>query len=248
MARCISYSVVGSTQEVALRLAKEGAPHGTAVRAETQMLGRGRQGASWASPKGGLYLSMVVRPDLAVLPLLSLGVGMELRDLLAPHAKHGTIQIKWPNDLLAIPAHGGHARKLGGVLTDVVTRPGIDTYAVVGVGINVQGRRSDLPPDLEPNVVFLSEISPGPVAEKELEKPVRAAILQACTRLADPKVREGLPSALAPHLYGVGKPVAVEGVRGTFVGVGPKGEALVEVHGESSPRTFEAGELRLEVA
>lgn len=249
MARCISYSVVGSTQEVALRLAREGAPHGTAVRAGSQMLGRGRQGASWASPKGGLYLSMVVRPSLEAFPLLSLAVGLELRNLLAPRAPKGLLMIKWPNDLLAVPATagGGVARKIGGVLTDVVTRPGIDTYGVVGIGLNVEARRSDFPPELQGRIAFLADLWEGPVQEADLERPVRAGVLQACAQMGDAKGREALVASLTPHLYGIGKEVTVEGTKGTFVGVAPQGQALVEVPGERQPRRFEAGELQIEV-
>src|SRR5215203_690167 len=56
------YEALGSTQERARELAQAGAPHGTLVVAEVQIGGRGRLGRSWGSPKGGLWMSLVLRP------------------------------------------------------------------------------------------------------------------------------------------------------------------------------------------
>ncbi|MDE1879978.1 MAG: biotin--[acetyl-CoA-carboxylase] ligase [Euryarchaeota archaeon] len=248
MPRSITYSVVDSTQEVALRLAREGAPHGTSVSAETQLLGRGREGRAWASPKGGLYASVVLRPEASAFPLLSLSAGLELRELLAERAPKAKVMIKWPNDLLLVPRDApGSARKVGGVLTDIITRPGITTVAVVGVGLNVDVAVSDLPPDLQRQVASLREFTPGPVSVRDLQEPVLHAVVRACQRVSTSEGRASLPQAVAKHLFGVGSPVALEGARGTFRGVGPGGEALVEPEGGGPPRALHAGELKIEV-
>lgn len=247
MPRSISYSVVGSTQEVATRLAREGAPHGTTVVAESQLLGRGREGRTWVSPKGGLYASVVVRPDPSAFPFLSLAVGRQLQALLSRYATRGQVRVRWPNDLMALsPDPGVPARKLGGVLTEVVVRHGVDAFAVVGVGINVEGRRSDFPPELQDHVAFLSELSDQPLSLKDLAGPVREAVLGACERVATDPGRQALPGELQGCLFGIGRTVALEGAVGTFKGVGPRGEALVQVEGEPAPRSLVSGELTLE--
>lgn len=58
------YDQVGSTNDEALRLAREGAGHGTAVHADEQTDGRGRLSRRWLSPPGNLYLSIILRLDL----------------------------------------------------------------------------------------------------------------------------------------------------------------------------------------
>src|SRR5574341_2529683 len=61
--RCLGS--VGSTNDVAAQWATTGAPDGAVVLAEEQTRGRGRQGRSWASPRGaGLWLSVVLRPAI----------------------------------------------------------------------------------------------------------------------------------------------------------------------------------------
>lgn len=251
MPRSISYSVVGSTQEVALRLGREGAPQGTLVTAETQLLGRGREGRAWVSPKGGFYASMVVRPHSEAFPLLSLASGYELRERIAPLASQGAVWVKWPNDLLLLPREGAETappRKIAGVLTDVVVRPGIDAFAVVGVGINVEGRRSDFPPELQASVAFLRDVADRMPSPKELEHLVREALTHAVHRVGTKSGRDALPTLLRPHLWGVGRSFPVPGGRATFEGINEDGEALLQPEGGGPKRTMRAGELSLEAA
>ncbi|MEO9189575.1 MAG: biotin--[acetyl-CoA-carboxylase] ligase, partial [Acetobacteraceae bacterium] len=58
------FGTVGSTSDEALRLAREGAAHGTVVVAREQTAGRGRVGRHWVSPPGNLYLSVLLRLGL----------------------------------------------------------------------------------------------------------------------------------------------------------------------------------------
>lgn len=69
---------VGSTNEELMSRARAGAPHGMAIRARTQTAGRGRRAHNWASPDGGLYLSILLRPDLAPTQLPGIPVALSL--------------------------------------------------------------------------------------------------------------------------------------------------------------------------
>ncbi|MFR3090364.1 MAG: biotin--[acetyl-CoA-carboxylase] ligase [Eggerthella lenta] len=82
-----------------------GEPEGLVVRALRQVSGYGRQGRSWTSPEGGLYCSLLLRPQVAPreLPTLSLVVGMAVRRALVALAgarAEEAVRIKWPNDLV----------------------------------------------------------------------------------------------------------------------------------------------------
>ena len=125
------YAEVPSTQERAKELAREGAPHGTLVVAGVQTGGRGRLGRAWSSPAGGLWMSLVLRPEIPAIhaPRITLaaavGVAKALREMGVE------AEIKWPNDLLV----GG--RKVCGILAEAgFGRSGGLEFAVLGVGIN----------------------------------------------------------------------------------------------------------------
>ena len=131
------HKALGSTQECARELAHAGAPHGTLVIAEVQTGGRGRLGRLWGSPKGGLWMSLVLRPwfdaSLAsrITQTAAVGVAKALWDIGVQAS------IKWPNDLLA----GG--KKICGILAESsaenATGPAKERrleYVILGIGMN----------------------------------------------------------------------------------------------------------------
>ncbi|MBO20772.1 MAG: biotin--[acetyl-CoA-carboxylase] ligase [Rhodospirillaceae bacterium] len=124
---------VGSTSEDAKALAAEGAPHLTVVWAGEQTAGRGRHGRSWASPRGNLYLSILLRPDCAVADAPQIGFVVGTAMARAVHATAGAhVELKWPNDLLL----GG--RKLSGILLESAARPdGALHWVIAGIGVNI---------------------------------------------------------------------------------------------------------------
>jgi len=127
---------VASTNDIALALAGTGVAEGTAVLADFQHLGRGRRGHEWFSPPGaGVYVSIIVRPDMApgAPPLLTLGAGVAMAEAVRCVAGL-PVELKWPNDLVV----GRPWRKLGGVLAETVSAAGRIDAVVVGVGLNVR--------------------------------------------------------------------------------------------------------------
>ena len=140
------HEALGSTQERARELAWGGAPHGTLVVAGVQTGGRGRLRRAWGSPEGGLWMSLVLRPDLEaaaasrITQTAAVAVAKALREIGA------NVGIKWPNDLLVEP--GG--RKICGILAESSLRaagPGkvsLVEHAVLGVGLNANLDPEDL--------------------------------------------------------------------------------------------------------
>lgn len=144
------YPLVTSTNDLALRLAANGAPDGAIVIADQQTAGRGRGGHVWFSPAGsGVYVTMVLRagPDrVADWPRwLTLAAGVALAEGIL-RVTGLPVRIKWPNDLVAMPAGGDNrraagtvrgSRKLGGVLAEAQTSGAGVEAVVVGYGLNV---------------------------------------------------------------------------------------------------------------
>ena len=142
--RRVHLEVCESTNDEALALARAGAEHLTCVTAGAQTRGRGRAGRAWHSPPGtNLYLSMIVRSSLpaAALPGITLAAGIAVCDAVRA-AGVANARLKWPNDVRA----GG--RKLAGILTEMTTRGGAVDAVVVGIGVDVDTRREDLPAEL----------------------------------------------------------------------------------------------------
>jgi len=130
------FGSVGSTNDVARRLADAGAPEGTVVLAERQTCGRGRRGGVWESPAGGLWFSFILRPHLPAARAAGLAVVGSIAVARAAESASGVrARIKWPNDV-----HVG-GRKLAGVMVE-----GIGGGALVlGVGLNVNIPPGELP-------------------------------------------------------------------------------------------------------
>ena len=129
--RFVYVASTSSTQDLAREQAEGDAAPGTVVLAEEQAAGRGRFGRVWVSPAGSnLYLTLVMRPDLA--RLRSLGIVAPLSVALAVEEHTGlSPQIKWPNDVLL----GG--RKVAGVLIESELAGREVRYSLVGIGVNV---------------------------------------------------------------------------------------------------------------
>jgi len=118
-----------STMDVLHELAQGGAPAGTAVVAEEQTAGRGSRGRHWASPIGGLWLSVLSRPATAGLELVSLRAGLAVAELLERLGVSGRIMIKWPNDLML------DDRKTGGLLCEARWQGAALAWVVIGLGL-----------------------------------------------------------------------------------------------------------------
>ncbi|MCR3922644.1 MAG: biotin--[acetyl-CoA-carboxylase] ligase [Firmicutes bacterium] len=126
-----AYATIDSTNRRARELAQDGASDGTIVVAEMQTEGRGRLGREWNSPQGGIWLSLILRPQIQPfkvqsITLLTAVVAAETTELIADVA----VGIKWPNDLLL------HGKKVAGILTEVSAEMDCVRYLIVGIGLN----------------------------------------------------------------------------------------------------------------
>ena len=142
------YREVDSTNLIAERLARAGAPEGTLVLADAQTAGRGRLGRSFYSPGGhSLYLSLLLRPRMAPehvhrhIFVAALAVA-ESAEAALPSSV--AIEIKWPNDVLLA------GRKTSGINLPVQLEGQRVASAVLGVGVNVNLPEYAFPAELRP--------------------------------------------------------------------------------------------------
>jgi BirA family biotin operon repressor/biotin-[acetyl-CoA-carboxylase] ligase len=135
--KTIYYPRLASTMDVARRKARQGAADGTVIIAGEQTEGRGRAKHTWLSPPGNIALSIILQPEISWLPCLimiaSLAVvnSIEAVTGLKP-------QIKWPNDIFI------NGKKVCGILIENEVKGRRPAFTVIGIGINVCLRPSDI--------------------------------------------------------------------------------------------------------
>ncbi len=132
----LRYDAVESTNDAAKELLGDRAREGTVLVAERQLAGRGRHGRAWFSPPGGLYCSIVLKPDPGHVQLLNLVSGMPVVKALRHWSVLATL--KWPNDVVF------RTKKIGGVLCEGVHRRD-EFYVVAGIGVNTNVAIDRLP-------------------------------------------------------------------------------------------------------
>lgn len=161
--------------DVLHELAREGAATGTAVVAEEQDAGRGSRGRSWSSPRGGLWLSVLARPGMAALELLSLRAGLAVAELLASRGAGDRVRVKWPNDLML------DERKVGGILCEARWQGDVPAWVVVGLGLNVANPPA---PGIQAVAARLADVLPSETPESLLQDAIAA--LRAVDAAAGP--------------------------------------------------------------
>lgn len=205
---------LGSTNREATALAEAGVVNGTVVLADSQTEGRGRLSRRWFSPPGvNLYCSIVLRETvpadrlsewLSWLPLMAALAAAE-----AIRTTAGTqVAVKWPNDLLLAD------RKVGGILCE--SGP---SFQIVGVGINVNGLRSDLPAELQEVATTIYSETGRPIDRNHL---VNAFLheLEACVQQWSKAGIEPIRLAYRQRCSTLGKPVkAVLAGDQEFIGI-----------------------------
>jgi BirA family biotin operon repressor/biotin-[acetyl-CoA-carboxylase] ligase len=141
-----------STQNIAISLAEENPnPHGIVIIAEQQKSGRGRQKRKWFSPKGGIWLSVILKPHIptAQITLLPFAAALAVHDAIKKSTELNA-KIRWPNDVTI------SGKKVAGILIDISTEAEQVNYAVIGIGINANVDSSVISSCLENSITVTS--------------------------------------------------------------------------------------------
>ncbi len=148
-----------STMDDAAELARRGCPAFSVVVAERQTRGRGRMQRVWLSQDGGLYFTVVVRPEIPVVQagMANLAAAVDLADVLRTDYRIDA-GLKWPNDILV------DNRKLCGILSQMQAEGEQVGYVTVGIGLNV----NNSPETGESNAVSMQSLVGGPVPRRKI--------------------------------------------------------------------------------
>ncbi len=153
------FDEVTSTMDVARDLARNHCPDFTVVVAGSQTKGRGRLKRAWHSSAGGLYFTLVLRPQMT--PAFSYRINFAASAIMARTLRNLfniDARVKWPNDILV------NGRKISGMLSEMEAEADLITFINIGLGINVNND----PPIDEPMASSLKKILGRTVPRKEI--------------------------------------------------------------------------------
>lgn len=225
------HDTIDSTNEELIRLAERGAPHASVVAARSQTAGRGRHGRGWTSLPGNLNGSFLVRPapPARKTPGLGFAAALSVAETLARYLPEPLRpRLKWPNDVILA----------GGKIAGILLERG-DGWVVIGIGVNLAEKPSDLPYPAEALASFVSppapaDFLPGLVASLEgwlgrFDRDGFEPIFTAWRELG-PAPGEALRVRIGEEI-----------VSGRFAGLGPEGALRLET--SSGLRTIHSGEV-----
>ncbi|MEM1331579.1 MAG: biotin--[acetyl-CoA-carboxylase] ligase [Planctomycetota bacterium] len=246
--RLITRDTVNSTMDEARQLVASGEAVPFAVSAAVQTGGRGRHGRQWASPKGGVWLTVVHHLPhgdrrVGTLPL-AVGLAVARRIERICRLPERTVQLKWPNDLLV------SGSKCAGVLCEREIHPNADaddpmgSTVYVGVGINASIDPDRLPSGLRYPATSLSSMASDPVDPTALAAEIAHTLSLESLLIDATEVIDGVRERLAM----LGERVCFERSSGTqeeakLIGIDLNGAVVLEDDlGEQV--SHHAGEIR----
>jgi BirA family biotin operon repressor/biotin-[acetyl-CoA-carboxylase] ligase len=151
------HATLGSTNDRARQLLVDGGGEGVAVVADHQSAGRGRRGRTWLSPpRRNLMVSVAVRPrlDQSRAGLLGIAAAVAVRDACADAVPGDALGLRWPNDVVS-----ADRLKLAGLLVETTLVGERVVEAVIGVGINANWHRADMPPEIAERATSLADLA-----------------------------------------------------------------------------------------
>jgi BirA family biotin operon repressor/biotin-[acetyl-CoA-carboxylase] ligase len=206
---------IGSTNDRARSALVDPGLDGLAVVADRQLAGRGRMGRTWLSPAGvNLLVSVSLRLDLPVERAWWLAAGAALAMQSACQEAVGpgsALAVRWPNDLVT-----GDGLKVAGLLAETEIEGARVAWAVIGMGLNVNWMRADMPSDIGSGATSLADLAGAPVDRVELLGGLLATLDEEIRRIeagTSPRVRFQAASWLT------GREIEVETPAGRLSGV-----------------------------
>lgn len=170
------FQELDSTNVEAKRQIVDGNKQDLLIVSSHQTAGKGRLSRTWFSPEGGLYFSLVLRPRLGpqFAPLASFLCGCAVAKGLQSLGIDG-VQLKWPNDVLVVED------KIAGILNELVSTDSIDSWMILGIGINQNLTTNDFPAEIASTSTSVQDI----LGEKTSQESLLCAIINEIDRLLE---------------------------------------------------------------
>ena len=221
------YKEVSSTNTVAKFLSMNDVKNGTVVISEKQTKAKGRSGKSWESPLGGVWLSIILKPNVeqSKFPLITLATGVAVAKTLEKVGVENP-EIKWPNDIMI------NGKKVCGILTEAVAKFNTVENVIIGVGIDANLETTQFPKELQSGTTTLKD-----ELEKEGDENLLIKIfLEEFEKISELFNHEGYEDILKEwrkRSYSIGKIVEVREPFNTYydgyvVGISKEGALIVE--------------------
>ena len=221
------YNEVDSTNTVAKFLSLHNAKNGTVIISEKQTHAKGRSGKSWESPLGGVWLSIILKPnvDHSRLPLITLATGVAVAKTLEKIGVENP-EIKWPNDIMI------NGKKVCGILTEAVAKFNTIENVIVGVGIDANLEVDDFPEELQAGTTTLKK-ELGRVGDENLLIKTFLEEFEKISEIFYETDYEAILKDWRKRSYTIGKIVEVREPFNTYydayvVGIGKDGALIVE--------------------
>ncbi|AIF69175.1 hypothetical protein PAP_03780 [Palaeococcus pacificus DY20341] len=161
--KVIYFQEISSTNEYAKNIAMN-EEEGTVIVADIQSRGHGRKARMWVSPKGGLWMSVILKPKLHPEHLTKLVFIGALAVVETLEAFGIEAKIKWPNDVLI------EGKKVCGILAEGKYSESEIDYVVLGIGLNVNIDKNDLPENIRMHSISLKEVLGAEIPIEEVFK------------------------------------------------------------------------------
>lgn len=221
------FNEVMSTNTIAKFLSMNGVGNGAVVISEKQTKARGRSGKNWESPLGGVWLSIILNPNVthSKIPLITLATGVAVENTLKRIGIENA-EIKWPNDILI------QDKKVCGILTEAITSFNTIESVIIGVGIDANINTENFPQELQENMTTLNE----EIGEKVDENLLIRLFLEEFEKISEQFINEEYETILKEwrkNSYTIGKIVEVhkpfsKPYDGYVLGISRDGSLVVE--------------------
>lgn len=221
------FNEVMSTNTIAKFLSMNGVGNGAVVISEKQTKARGRSGKNWESPLGGVWLSIILNPNInhSKIPLITLATGVAVENTLKRIGVKNA-EIKWPNDILI------HGKKVCGILTEAITSFNTIESVIIGVGIDANISIENFPEELRENMTTLND----EIGEKVDENLLIKLFLEEFEKISEQFINEEYETILKEwrkNSYTIGKIVEVhepfsKPYDGYVLGISRDGSLVVE--------------------
>ena len=221
------FKEVSSTNTLAKFLSMNDVENGTVIISEKQTQAKGRSGKQWESPVGGVWMSIILNPnvDHSKLPLITLATGVAVAKTLESIGVENP-EIKWPNDIMI------NGKKVCGILTEAVAKFNTIENVIIGVGIDANLDVEQFPEELREGTTTLKKELGRDGNENLLIK----TFLEEFEKISEQFSHEGYEDILKEwrkRSYSIGKIVEVREPFNTYydayvLGLSKEGALVVE--------------------